>query len=360
MLPWAFAGLLHSQVPTGTSGSAAKSLTLAISLPNAITIAPGGRTFLVIAKQKGQDVPQIAEYAGGQLKPYPDASWNQWKGGTDATHAFVHANSIRFGPDGTLWVVDFGSPEMKQPVVPHGPKLVAINIATGKVVNTVYFDSVVHPESAVDDVRFSGDYAYLTDAGWPGFIVVHMPDGRMHRALNDDPATTAPKPLRAEGHVVLGKDGQPLYFHNDQLEISPDGKTMYFQPNSGPMSAIALAYLNDPAMLDSERHKKVRPFLNSGTAGGTAIDHNGNLYITDCDRSAVLKVTPDGKTTVLIRDPRLVWPDALWITADGRLWIPAAQMNLTPSLNHGKLEVELPGQVFTVDIGAGPAANDHK
>jgi hypothetical protein len=47
----------------------ASSLKVAITLPNAqangVAIAPGGRTFMVIAKQKGQDVPQLAEYKSG-------------------------------------------------------------------------------------------------------------------------------------------------------------------------------------------------------------------------------------------------------------------------------------------------------
>lgn len=364
-LPGLFAALsLHGQTPQRTTGIAAKGLQVAISLPNAITngvaIAPGGRIFLVIAKQKGQDVPQLAEYVGGQLKPYPDASWNGWKPGSDATHMWVHANSVRFGPDGTLWVVDFGSPGLGESEVKHGPKLVAMNIATGQVTNIVYLDSVVKSSSAVDDVRFDGDHAYLTDAGWPGLIVVHMPDGKLRRVLNDQPSVTAQKPLRAEGHELQDKHGKPIYFHADQLEVSPDGKLLYWQPCSGPTSVIETRYLNDEAMPDSERAKHVRLFLNNGTAGGTAIDAKGNLYVSDTEHDAVLKVSPEGKAETLVQDPRLVWVDAMWITPDGRLWMPAAQMSHTPSFNDGKSEVHYPMQVFTVPIGDGPSPIDHR
>lgn len=358
------ASALQGQAPQGTSGLAAKGLKVAISLPDAITngvaIAPGGRTFLVIAKQKGQDVPQLAEYVGGQLKPYPDASWNGWKPGADATRMWVHANSVRFGPDGTLWVVDFGSPGLGESEVKHGPKLVAMNIATGQVTNIVYLDSVVKPSSAVDDVRFDGDHAYLTDAGWPGLIVVHMPDGRLRRVLTDQPSVTAQKPLRAEGQQLQDKHGKPIYFHADQLEVSPDGETLYWQPCSGPTYAIGTRYLNDESLPDSERAKHVRLFLNNGTAGGTAIDAKGNLYVSDTDHDAVLKVSPEGKAETLVQDPRLVWVDAMWITPDGKLWMPAAQMSHTPSFNDGKAQVHYPMQVFTVPIGAGPSPIDHR
>ena len=360
----AIAAPASGQTPQGTTGLAASSLKAAISVPNATTngvaIAPDGRMFMVIQKQKGQDVPQIAEFISGQLKPYPDASWNGWKPGDDASHAFVHANSIRFGLDGTLWVVDFGSADTGFPIVAHGPKLVGIDVSTGKVVRTFYLDKATKPNSAVDDVRFNGDHAYLTDAGWPGIIVLHMPEGSMYRALSDQPSTTAQKPLFAEGHQLQTKDGQPVYFHADQLEVSPDGATLYYQPCSGPMAAIATQYIDDRGVADEERTKHVRLFVNNGTAGGTAIDSKGNVYVSDTQHDAVLRVSPTGKVETLVQDPRLVWVDAMWITADGRLWMPAAQMDHTPNFNGGKTDVQYPMTVFTVDIGNGPARNDHK
>lgn len=348
-----------------TTGPAADSLKVAISMPqpaqtNGVAIAPDGRTFMVVAKQKGQTVPQLAEYADGKLIPYPNAAWNAWKPGEDATLAWVHANSVRFGPDGTLWVVDFGSPGLHQPDVPHGPKLIGFDLATGAMTRTYYFDSVTRVDSALDDVRFNGGHAYLTDAGWPGIIVLDLGSGAMYRTLSDTATVRAALPLRAQGHELLDKNSQPIFFHADQLEVSPDGKMLYYQPCSGPLAEIETKYLDDPTMPDSERAKHARVFARDGTAGGTAIDAQGNLYVSDTDHSAVLKVTPQGTISTLVQDPRLVWVDAMWITADGSLWMPAAQMSLTPDFNHGKLDVKYPMQVFTVKIGNGPPANDHQ
>lgn len=368
------AGAQQQPIPLGpahgTTGPGAKSLKVALELPNAqtngVAIAPGGRMFLVIPKQKGQNVPQIAEYVKGadgkpELKPYPDASWNGWKSGDDASRAWVHANSIRFGPDGTLWVVDFGSEGLGESVVKHGPKLVGMNIATGQVVETLYLDGLTHPESAPDDVRFNGNHAYITDAGWPGIIVVHLPDGHAYRTLTGNTSTVrAMVPLHGDGHQLQDKHGKPIYFHADQLEVSPDGKLLYYQPNTGPMAVIETEYLDNEGMPDAERARHARSFANTGTAGGTAIDRAGNLYVTDCDHNAVLRITPAGKTTLLAQDPRFVWLDALWITPDGKLWLPAAQMDRTPSFNNGKMDVKYPVQVFTIDIGNGPPANDHR
>ena len=349
---------LHAQ---GTAGG---KLTPVISLPNAITngvaVAPDGRKFLTIAKQKGQDVPRLAEWVDNQLQPYPDASWNGWQPGSDATAAFVNANSVRFGPDGTLWVVDAGSTELGQPEEAHGPKLVGIDVSTNKVVKVLFFDKAVKPQSYVDDVRFGGDHAYLTDAGVPGLIVVHMPDGSVYRALDHDPSMTAQKPLRAEGRELKNKQGQPIFFHADQLEISPDGGTLYYQPCSGPLSSIAVQYLDDAKMTDAERGKHVKAFAQNGSAGGTAIDAAGNVYISDTDHDSILRITPSGVVSTLVHDPRLVWPDAMWITPDGRLWIPAAQLDRAPGMNNGQIAVQFPVSVYTFPIGNGPPVNDHR
>ena len=50
----------------------------------------------------------------------------------------------------------------------------------------------------------------------------------------------------------------------------------------------------------------------------------------------------------------------MWITADGRLWMPAAQMDHTPNFNDGKTDIHYPVTVFTVQIGNGPPATDHR
>ena len=345
-------------------GFAVASLHAAISLPNAMTngvaIAPGGRAFMVIARQKGQNVPQIAEYVGGQLKPYPDASWNGWQPGADASKMFVHANAIHFGPDGTLWVVDAGAPGFGKPIVPHGPKLVGIDIRSGKVTKTLYMDSGARPLSYLDDVRFAGDHAYFTDAGVPALVMVHLPDGSTYRMLEADASTTARQSQRAEGRELIDPEGKPVLLHADQLEISPDGKTLYYMPCPGPMYAIDLQYLDDPKLPDSERREHVRLFANNGTAGGTAIDALGNVYVSDTDHDAVLRITPAGQVSTVVKDPRLVWVDAMWITADGRLWMPAAQLDRAPAWNHGKMEVKFPMVVYTVAIGSRPSAIDHR
>jgi hypothetical protein len=59
----------------------------------------------------------------------------------------------------------------------------------------------------------------------------------------------------------------------------------------------------------------------------------------------VLKITPEGKVSTLIQDPRLLWVYAMWIDAAGDLWIPAAQLNRMAPFQAGTSKVDFPVHV---------------
>ena len=366
-LAWSLSAA-HAQTVDPATALAESTLKSVITLPddaitNGVTLTPDAkRIFMVIQRQTGQDaLPLFAEYVNGALVPFPNAAYNQYQAGDDASNAFVHVNAARFGPDGTLWVVDVGHGIGEQNTVPRAAKLVGFDIATGAVTHVYYFDSVLHKNSFVDDVRFDGDYAYLTDAGRPGLIVLHLPDGVMYRALDKDPSTTALRPIFAAGHAAITATGGLFYFHADQLEVTPDGKTLYFEPASGPVSAIDVQYLNDATLSDAERATHVTEHAEIGSTGGSAIDAQGNMYATDVNRGGIVKILPNGKVIPLLYDPaRLHWADALWITADGTLWIPVPQLDRTPGLHDNTNAVHYPIMVYTAQIGIGPSPVDHQ
>jgi hypothetical protein len=60
-------------------------------------------------------------------------------------------------------------------IVPGGPKLVRVDLATDRVAEAIAFDETVASQgSYLNDVRFSpdGSHAYLTDSGTTGALVV--------------------------------------------------------------------------------------------------------------------------------------------------------------------------------------------
>lgn len=320
---------------------------------NGITTTSNGRRFVVVQPQRpGQ--PQIAEITRGSAEPYPNAEWNDWREGHDAHAAFVGANSLRVGPDGALWVVDRGAPGIGKALAPGGPKLVRIDLAANRVTRVYDLAAAAEGKSFVDDVRFNGEHAYLTDAGRPALIVLDLATGATRRVLEGHPSTVASRPLMGEGRQVVDPHGVPIVIHADQLEVSGDGRWLFYQPCSGPMSRIATRYVNDPSLHGEELAAHVEHFADTPSAGGTAIDASGTIFVSDTDRSRVLKISPEGQISTLVADPRLVWVDAMWIDDRGTLWMPAAQLNRVAGLNHGKDAVHWPVAVYSVAIGATP------
>jgi sugar lactone lactonase YvrE len=326
---------------------------------NGVSTTRDGRIFLVLARMDGSDGPRVAEWVDGKPKPYPDRAWNGWSKGKSAEKALVRVNALRIGPDGDLWLVDVGAPGLGNPKLPGGPKLVRIDPATNAVRRVYGLDAVTSDKSFIDDVRFNGHVAYVTDAGAPGLIVLDLDSGASRRVLDGDISVTAQKPISAEGKVVHGPDGKPVYIHADQLEVSPDGRWLYYQPCSGPLYRIETRWLGDPSLASAELAKHVEKFADTPSTGGTAIDAAGNLYVSDTDRQRILKIAPDGSTSTLVEDPRLFWVDAMWVDRDGFLWMPAAQLNRMAPFQGGVSKVEFPMKVYKLRINHGPPENDH-
>jgi len=91
----------------------------------------------------------------------------------------------------------------------------------------------------------------------------------------------------------------------------------------------------------------------------TPIDAAGNIYVSDTDREPVIKITPVGKVSTLIQDPRLLWVDAMWMDDAGDLWMPTAQLNRMAPFQGGTSKVEFPVHVYKLRIGQTPPRNDH-
>ena len=102
---------------------------------NGVSTTPDGRLFVLYARVDGSTGPTVVEWHNGSdPTPFPNAEWNSYSAGADPTNHLVRINSLRIGPDGTLWLVDTGSPSFGQPVIlPEGPKLVQVNLTTNSV-----------------------------------------------------------------------------------------------------------------------------------------------------------------------------------------------------------------------------------
>jgi hypothetical protein len=156
--------------------------------------------------------------------------------------------------------------------------------------------------SLIDDIRFNPavGLAYITDAGAPALIVLDLDSGEARRVLEDDPTTKGFMPPSGEGNLLRNSQGGFEYVYADQHEVSPDGQYYYYQPCEGGMSRIRTEYLNEAfynSSFASMLSQYPEPFAMTPSTGGTAIDANGNIYSSDTDRQAIIKIAPNGTWT---------------------------------------------------------------
>lgn len=341
---------IAASAPTPAGRGGLRPIFASDLVVNGVTRSASGRLFMPVQPRRPGE-PRLIEAKRGKPTPFPDAAWNL--PGPPDGH-FVNVNAIRIGPDGALWVVDGGSPGIGKPAVPGGARLIRIDLATNQISRTFGLAEATTPQSFVDDVRFNGRHAYLTDARQPGLVVLDLETGRVRRVLDGHPSTIDRGPLMAEGRQLRDAEGRPVVVHADQLEVTPDGRWLLYQPCNGGMSRIETRLLDDPGVPAAELAGHVQHFADTPTTGGTAIDAGGTVYLSDTDQSRILTISPDGRIATLVADPRLAWPDAMWIDERGDLLIPAAQLNRTPGMNGGVDAVRLPVTVYALQIGAKP------
>ncbi|KAJ7340567.1 major royal jelly protein [Mycena albidolilacea] len=337
---------------------------------NGVSTTPSGRLFVLYARVDGtqaQGLPEVVEWINDTGVPFPNAAWNSYAGNTsDPATTLVRVNSQRVGPDGNLWLVDTGSPGFGSPVIlPAGPKLVVVDLSTNQVKRVYNMANVTESASLLDDIRFNPatGMGYLTDAGVGALIVLDLDSGRAIRVLDGDKSTGAFTPPSGEGTLLRSSTGAFSFVTADQLEVSPDGTYLHWQPASGGMFRIETQYL-DAAFYNSSLANTlaqyVEPFALTPSTGGTAIDAEGSIYVSDTDRQAIEKVYANGTRVTVVKDERLLWVDAMWISSDEKLWMPAAQLNRgVPFSPGGVNRIVMPLHVYTVDIGVGPSGIDH-
>lgn len=319
---------------------------------NAVAVSRS-RIFLAGPRWTGSRGPQLAMIIdGGKPKAFPDAAWNAWKPGSDNGAAFININAIHMDRDGGLWVVDTGSPDFGGDPLPRGAKLVRINLSTDKVDRVIYLGpDLALPGSYVDDVRFNGNHAYLTDAGRPGIIVLDLTTGAGRRVLEAHPTVTArdERPIVLSGHIVKSPDGSPLKVHSDPLEVSTDGQWLMFGPLEGPWSRVPTGLLDDPAISANDLAAAVEPWADLPPVGGTTLASDGSLYFADLAEDSIKVRHPDGRIETLVTDHALHWVDAPFLDQDGKLWLPVPQMDRVGLFHGGKSQTRWPIALYTLE-----------
>lgn len=349
-------------------GQPAPSLQLVAEFAHQVTgvaVAQDGRVFVNFPRWTEDTALSVAEVTRtGQLRPFPDEGWNAWRNArrdvVSAGDHWVCVQSVVADERGNLWVVDAGAPAMG-PVVQGAPKLVRIDLARGTVAQVVRFGpEVALQASYLNDVRISPDgrWAYLTDSGARGaIVVVDLASGTARRVLDGHPATQ-PEPgvvVSADGRELRRPDGRGIEFAADGIALSRDGRMLYWQAIKGRTLYRAPTEALQQAAMQPERGPPLaaEPFGENGVADGLHIGReSGRLYITAPEEDAV-KVRDLGaagtRPVVLVQDRRLRWPDSIAEAPDGSIYVTTSRIQDSAMFNP-QAPASLPTQLWRLEF----------
>lgn len=358
------------------------------AMPTVITVSEEGRIFLAFPRWEDQVGATVAEIRKDQLIPFPDEQTNQFLADQpqmfNPTERLVSVQSVVVDSENRLWLLDTGSINMEAPIE-GGPKLWGYDLSTGRRVKAIDFskNNVIKQNTYLNDVRFNlnhGEegYAFITDSGEGGIIVVDLATGEAWRKLDNHESTMASDAvqLQVEGRLLKQRPGDspittPVRIHADGIALSPDGGTVYYTPlTSRSVYAIPADLLIDKDASSRAIEEAVRVVAEKASANdGIVTDAQGRIYTTDFEDNAIRRITPsqaegnaagpriaaarsDENVEVLFQDERLLWPDAPWIH-DGHLYVTSNQLHRQAKFNNGEDQRQQPYVIFRYPLDAG-------
>ena len=325
------------RIPFSQAAAPALELELAVQSPwmaNQVAITRSGKLFLGLPRYSATyATPSLARQASdGTMHPFPGNHWNRWKPGDDGRDAFIYLNSVHVFADETVWCVDQGSlsagifGEQYARPAPGAQKIVQLHASSGEILRIVRFDETILPPGAqLNDVRFHGSHMYISDSGLGAIIIHDLESGETLRRLSGQPQVKASNnaPPAMLAHVKGGQTFHPP--NSDMIEITADGKWLYWAAPTGPLYRVETRYLRDRARSDADIAARVERVYDNNFSGGCAMDSAGNIYFSETATHHITLWSPEGKSAILVSDPRLIRPDGSFISPDRKLFIPVKQ-----------------------------------
>ncbi|UFW48542.1 MULTISPECIES: L-dopachrome tautomerase-related protein [Bradyrhizobium] len=304
-----------------------------------VTVAPDGRIFVNFPRWTEDTPVSVAELMpDGSIKPYPDQEWNSWRNArmseVSPSDHFVCVQSVVADQRGSLWVVDPAAPNAEK-TIKGGPKVVEIDLKSNNVKRSFPIPSeVAGPGSYLNDIRIAPDrkFAYLTDSGSPGgLVVLKIESGEAWRVLSDDPSTQFDPSVNvmSDGRPVRRPDGRQPLFNADSLALSKDGNTLYWQALTGK----TLYKIRTPDIQNPDAASRARPETVATTepVDGLWTGENDEIYLSSIADNAVKALNPqDGSIRQLLTDSRLRWPDTFSQGPDGAVYVTASHIQDSP------------------------------
>ena len=174
----------------------------------------------------------------------------------------------------------------------------------------------------------AGQKIYIADtsalAKKPAIIIYDTEQNSARRVLENHPSVVEQDWIINAGgrKMMLGWGVFVVKLDVDLIALDRIGEWLYYGPMAHEsMFRVRTKDLNNRSLTAKELGNKVEKFGPKPLSDGLSMELENNIYITDVEHGAILKLGPDKKLKTLIKDPRLRWPDGLSFGPDNWLYI---------------------------------------
>lgn len=270
-----------------------------------IALSPSGRMFVSFPKWFGPYRYALGEVnQKGETHPWPSKD-----------QPFECLQALLFHK-GILYALDSRNPRFEG-TLEGGPRLYALDVETGKTLREYRFpQGTWFEESYFNDFRIDSEsrYAYITDSGRTGIVVLHLKTGFSHRHFDQDRNLGSDGSRIQIGDKVFAQpDGSIRHVHTDGIAIAPDDSRIFFQSLTGStLFVVETRTLKQRRIPPMQLYESLGKITHMGPADGIGFAPDGNLWLTHLNQNAITAIIPNSIRTVTIaKDPRIAWPDSL-------------------------------------------------
>ena len=281
-----------------------------------VAVAADGRIFFTVHPEAHPVGNKLLVATGNEIKPFPSA---------DQQSLFNTVLGVRIDDQDRLWTIDHGNHGFSQ------VRLIAFDIATGKIVHDHTFASDIAPlGSFLQDLAIApdGNTVYIADVSFfrrnPAIIVYDVASQSARRVLEGHSSVFPQNWLIRNQVRVMRFFGGLLELKAgvDGITLDPTGEWLvYGAMNHDTLFRIRTADLRDPKLDNADLAARLQSMGPKPLSDGLSRDTQGNIYITDVEHSAIMRKTLDGRLETVIRDTRIRWADSLSFGPAGYLYL---------------------------------------
>lgn len=311
-----------------------------------VAVSATGQVFFTVHPEARPQGNKLMQYVDGASVPFPNVQ--------SQADLFNTVLGVVIDRQNRLWTIDHGKHGMQ------APRLLGFDLESGDVIHDRRFEKQLAPTgSFLQDLQVSPDgrTIVIADASIfgksPALIVYNIATSSARRVLERHESVSAE-------HYVIQNHGEEIAFGGGlaKLRAGVDGMAindqwLYYGALSGSgLYRIPLDILIDPDSNESELAAAIERHSDKPLSDGFSIDVDGNVYVTDVEHGAVVRISADRTLETLLRSQKVRWADALSFGPDGWLYIADSALKDVILKSPEHIRSQGPYRIFRVQTDA--------